>query len=144
MLVVVVKFRIFSMFESLPIQMGFANSFPHHGISSQHSFYSNSSEYPSYGAATSNTSVNNGASFDDHSLRLSSNASILRSKLVNSSFAKTSSKQLKQINELEDDVHLCISCLRALMNNKAGWNIVFDSAQAIYCIVRSILHHSLR
>uniref|UniRef100_A0A915ERH0 Formin-like protein n=1 Tax=Ditylenchus dipsaci TaxID=166011 RepID=A0A915ERH0_9BILA len=53
-------------------------------------------------------------------------------------------KQNKQIGDVEDDVHVCVSCLRALMNNKFGLNKVFNNQQAIYCIVRSILHHSLR
>ncbi|KAI1729038.1 diaphanous GTPase-binding domain-containing protein [Ditylenchus destructor] len=108
--------------------------------------YTNSFDGQHYSSATSTISSSNGGgiSFDDgySSMKTPMNTSIFRTKPASS--AAKASKQLKQINELEDDVHLCISCLRALMNNKAGWNIVFDSPQAIYCIVRSILHHSLR
>ncbi|KJH43611.1 diaphanous FH3 domain protein [Dictyocaulus viviparus] len=35
-------------------------------------------------------------------------------------------------------------CLRAIMNNKRGFELVFADSRAIYCIVRSILHQSLR
>lgn len=55
---------------------------------------------------------------------------------------KTVSKQL--VDHMEDDVHVGISCLRALLNNKFGITAVFANSQAIYCIVRSILHPSLR
>lgn len=53
-------------------------------------------------------------------------------------------KVSKNVGELEDDVHVCIMCLRAIMNNKRGFELVFADSRAIYCIVRSILHQSLR
>uniref|UniRef100_A0A158P666 FH2 domain-containing protein n=1 Tax=Angiostrongylus cantonensis TaxID=6313 RepID=A0A158P666_ANGCA len=85
-------------------------------------------------------------------------------------------KVSKNVGELEDDVHVCIMCLRAIMNNKVreivqrlnnnynsivncicfcwlnksnellsrGFELVFADSRAIYCIVRSILHQSLR
>ncbi|MFH4977237.1 hypothetical protein AB6A40_003946 [Gnathostoma spinigerum] len=54
------------------------------------------------------------------------------------------SKILKNIADRDDDIHVGVSCLRAIMNNKYGFNMVFRDSQAIYCITRSILHHSLR
>ncbi|VDN55010.1 unnamed protein product [Dracunculus medinensis] len=54
------------------------------------------------------------------------------------------SKTLKNIGDRDDDIHVCVSCLRAIMNNKYGFNMVFSDPQAIYCIARSILHQSLR
>jgi hypothetical protein len=55
-----------------------------------------------------------------------------------------SSKINKNIGDVEDDIHVCVSCLRAIMNNKFGFNKVFMDTEAIYSIVRSILHPSLR
>lgn len=65
---------------------------------------------------------------------------------LNGSFLNKSVKLVsKQITDsVEDDVHVCVSCLRALMNNKFGLNMVLNNKKAIYCIVRSICHHSLR
>ncbi|KAL4003297.1 hypothetical protein ACH3XW_7025 [Acanthocheilonema viteae] len=53
-------------------------------------------------------------------------------------------KNLKNHGDRDDDIHVCVSCLRAIMNNKYGFNMVFNNPQAIYCIARSILHQSLR
>ncbi|GMT19257.1 hypothetical protein PFISCL1PPCAC_10554, partial [Pristionchus fissidentatus] len=53
-------------------------------------------------------------------------------------------KTLKNVGDLEDDVHVSVSCLRAIMNNKKGLSMVFEYPLAIYCVVRSILHQSLR
>lgn len=52
----------------------------------------------------------------------------------------------KYMGDVEDDVHVGVSCLRALMNNKFGLKEVMEclNGEAIYCIVRAILHHSLR
>uniref|UniRef100_A0A158R454 Formin-like protein n=1 Tax=Syphacia muris TaxID=451379 RepID=A0A158R454_9BILA len=56
----------------------------------------------------------------------------------------TKSKINKNLGDRDDDVHVCVSCLRAIMNNKYGFNMVFNDPHAIYCIARSILHHSLK
>ncbi|VDD85180.1 unnamed protein product, partial [Enterobius vermicularis] len=56
----------------------------------------------------------------------------------------TKSKVNKNLGDRDDDVHVCVSCLRAIMNNKYGFSMVFNDPHAIYCIARSILHHSLR
>uniref|UniRef100_A0A5S6QAW8 FH2 domain-containing protein n=1 Tax=Trichuris muris TaxID=70415 RepID=A0A5S6QAW8_TRIMR len=44
----------------------------------------------------------------------------------------------------EEDVHVGIQCLRAIMNNRHGFSAVFADEEAIYCLVRSILHPSFR
>ncbi|KAK5967088.1 hypothetical protein GCK32_009049 [Trichostrongylus colubriformis] len=62
----------------------------------------------------------------------------------NHSISGRTTKVSKNVGELEDDVHVCIMCLRAIMNNKRGFELVFADSRAIYCIVRSILHQSLR
>ncbi|OUC46595.1 diaphanous FH3 domain protein, partial [Trichinella nativa] len=48
------------------------------------------------------------------------------------------------LGDPEDDIHICIQCLRAIMNNTHGLNVVFNDSEAIYCLVKSILHPSLR
>ncbi|XP_022644817.1 formin-like protein CG32138 isoform X6 [Varroa destructor] len=55
-------------------------------------------------------------------------------------------KQLSRLNmgEAEDDIHVCIMCIRAIMNNKYGFNMVIEHTQAINCIALSLNHKSLR
>lgn len=43
-----------------------------------------------------------------------------------------------------DDIHVCIMCLRAIMNNKYGFNMVIQHREAINCIALSLIHKSLR
>uniref|UniRef100_A0A7E4VZU6 GBD/FH3 domain-containing protein n=1 Tax=Panagrellus redivivus TaxID=6233 RepID=A0A7E4VZU6_PANRE len=50
----------------------------------------------------------------------------------------------KVLGDVEEDIHVCVACLRAIMNNKHGFNKVFNDDEAIYCIARSILHPSLK
>ncbi|CAG9534836.1 unnamed protein product [Cercopithifilaria johnstoni] len=68
-------------------------------------------------------------------------------KITGGLFRRTTSvtkKSSKNHGDRDDDIHVCVSCLRAIMNNKYGFNMVFNNPQAIYCIARSILHQSLR
>uniref|UniRef100_A0A224YZX3 Rho gtpase binding protein n=1 Tax=Rhipicephalus zambeziensis TaxID=60191 RepID=A0A224YZX3_9ACAR len=48
------------------------------------------------------------------------------------------------MGEAEDDIHVCIMCLRAIMNNKFGFNMVIEHTQAINSIALSLNHKSLR
>lgn len=43
-----------------------------------------------------------------------------------------------------DDIHVCIMCLRAIMNNKYGFNMMIQHREAINCIALSMIHKSLR
>uniref|UniRef100_A0A182SMM8 FH2 domain-containing protein n=1 Tax=Anopheles maculatus TaxID=74869 RepID=A0A182SMM8_9DIPT len=43
-----------------------------------------------------------------------------------------------------DDIHVCIMCMRAIMNNKYGFNMVIQHREAINCIALSLIHKSLR
>jgi len=43
-----------------------------------------------------------------------------------------------------DDIHVSIMCLRAIMNNKYGFNMVIQHREAINCIALSLIHKSLR
>ena len=38
-----------------------------------------------------------------------------------------------------DDVNLCIMCLRAIMNNKYGFNMVIAHKEAINCLALSLV-----
>ena len=54
------------------------------------------------------------------------------------------SKYLRQSTKLKrgeapDDVNLCIMCLRAIMNNKYGFNMVIQHKEAINCIALSLV-----
>ncbi|VDN02104.1 unnamed protein product [Thelazia callipaeda] len=75
------------------------------------------------------------------------NGCFLDERVTGGLFRRTTSvtkKNSRNYGDRDDDVHVCVSCLRAIMNNKYGFNMVFSNPQAIYCIARSILHQSLR
>ncbi|KAK7009256.1 formin-like protein [Biomphalaria glabrata] len=57
-----------------------------------------------------------------------------------------SSKYINKLNmgEARDDVHVCIMCLRAIMNHQYGFNLVIAHTDAINCIALSLNHRSLR
>ncbi|KAI6175235.1 Formin-like protein [Aphelenchoides fujianensis] len=43
-----------------------------------------------------------------------------------------------------DDMHVLVTCLRAVLNNSRGFKLVFGEKDAIYCLVKTILHDSYR
>ncbi|XP_066145333.1 formin-like protein [Euwallacea fornicatus] len=59
---------------------------------------------------------------------------------------KRRSKHVAKLNmgESKDDIHVCIMCMRAIMNNKYGFNMVIQHREAINCIALSLMHKSLR
>ena len=50
----------------------------------------------------------------------------------------------RKLGDVTDDVHVCIMCLRAIMNNKFGFNMVIKHKQAINSIALSLNHKKLR
>ena len=44
-----------------------------------------------------------------------------------------------RMGDTTDDIHVCIMCLRAIMNNKFGFNMVIQHKQAINCIALSLV-----
>ena len=50
----------------------------------------------------------------------------------------------RKLGDVTDDVHVCIMCLRAIMNNKFGFNMVIKHKQAINSIALSLIHKKLR
>ncbi|VDL85222.1 unnamed protein product, partial [Nippostrongylus brasiliensis] len=95
----------------------------------------------------SDTPTGSSVDCSDHVIPSNSSATSITSSSLfrkNHSISARTTKVSKNVGELEDDVHVCIMCLRAIMNNKRGFELVFADSRAIYCIVRSILHQSLR
>lgn len=68
------------------------------------------------------------------------------SELMNSPSTKRRSRHIQKLNmgATTDDIHVCIMCLRAIMNNKYGFNMVIQHREAINCIAISLVHKSLR
>lgn len=67
-------------------------------------------------------------------------------ELLTSPSTKQRSKHVQKLNmgSTTDDIHVCIMCLRAIMNNKYGFNMVIQHHEAINCIALSLIHKSLR
>nr|CAD7454436.1 unnamed protein product [Timema tahoe] len=67
-------------------------------------------------------------------------------EMIDSPGVKRRSKHVAKLNmgEAKDDIHVCIMCLRAIMNNKYGFNMVIQHREAINCIALSLMHKSLR
>lgn len=65
---------------------------------------------------------------------------------ANSPNVKRRSRHVTKLNmgASTDDIHVCILCLRAIMNNKYGFNMVIKHREAINCIALSLIHKSLR
>ncbi|XP_043271728.1 formin-like protein isoform X2 [Venturia canescens] len=86
------------------------------------------------GTATDNSSLNNGC------LRPPLH------ELKDSPGVKRRSRHVARLNmgEAKDDIHVCILCMRAIMNNKYGFNMVIQHREAINCIALSLIHKSLR
>ncbi|CAG7723964.1 unnamed protein product [Allacma fusca] len=59
---------------------------------------------------------------------------------------KRQSRHLSKLNmgDAKDDIHVCILCLRAIMNNKHGLNMVIQKQESINAIALSLRHRSLR
>lgn len=62
-------------------------------------------------------------------------------RLTNSNNGKQTSSL---ISVAVDDIHVCIMCLRSIMNNKKGFNMVMEHPQAINCLALSLNHTSIR
>ena len=65
--------------------------------------------------------------------------------LTRNEFRKSAKREKeRRLGDVTDDVHLCIMCLRAIMNNKFGFNMVIKHKQAINSIALSLVHKKLR
>lgn len=103
-----------------------------------------------------NTSMANGSLLLDGSRQQSSShANHLHSysfvrptiaEVLDSPSLKRRSRHIAKLNmgAATDDIHVSIMCLRAIMNNKYGFNMVIQHREAINCIALSLIHKSLR
>ncbi|XP_023173071.2 formin-like protein isoform X3 [Drosophila hydei] len=68
------------------------------------------------------------------------------SEVLDSPSLKRRSRHIAKLNmgAATDDIHVSIMCLRAIMNNKYGFNMVIQHREAINCIALSLIHKSLR
>lgn len=57
---------------------------------------------------------------------------------MNKLLRQSKNKNIKW-GDTTDDIHVCIMCLRAIMNNKFGFNMVIGNEQAINCIALSLV-----
>ncbi|XP_058053444.1 formin-like protein [Anopheles bellator] len=66
--------------------------------------------------------------------------------MMDSPSIKRRSRHIAKLNMglTTDDIHVCIMCMRAIMNNKYGFNMVIQHREAINCIALSLIHKSLR
>ncbi|XP_050073589.1 formin-like protein [Anopheles maculipalpis] len=66
--------------------------------------------------------------------------------MLDSPSIKRRSRHIAKLNMglTTDDIHVCIMCMRAIMNNKYGFNMVIQHREAINCIALSLIHKSLR
>uniref|UniRef100_A0A182YPG2 Uncharacterized protein n=1 Tax=Anopheles stephensi TaxID=30069 RepID=A0A182YPG2_ANOST len=66
--------------------------------------------------------------------------------MLDSPSIKRRSRHIAKLNMglTTDDIHVCIMCMRAIMNNKYGFNMVIQHREAINCISLSLIHKSLR
>lgn len=88
-------------------------------------------------------------SFNTSSRRRDDQQNFIRPGLSNmldsSPNLKRRSRHIAKLNmgASTDDIHVCIKCLRAIMNNKYGFNMVIQHREAINCIALSLIHKSL-
>ncbi|XP_064544839.1 formin-like protein isoform X3 [Drosophila montana] len=113
---------------------------------------SNSSMSP--GGVSGNTNLTNGSLLLDGSRQQtgshhSHSYSFVRptiGEVLDSPSLKRRSRHIAKLNmgAATDDIHVSIMCLRAIMNNKYGFNMVIQHREAINCIALSLIHKSLR
>lgn len=98
--------------------------------------------------STSNGNINNNTHSSSHN-RLTIISTSNRPELnemLSSPSTKRRSRHIQKLNmgSTTDDIHVGIMCLRAIMNNKYGFNMVIQHREAINCIALSLIHKSLR
>lgn len=98
---------------------------------------------------TTGLSVNANATLASSSSNDAKSNGMLRpslGELIESPDLKRRSRHMAKLNmgASTDDIHVCIMCLRAIMNNKYGFNMVIQHREAINCIALSLIHKSLR
>lgn len=114
----------------------------------QDSFEDSQERISSQPLHNSNGNMNNNQHSSSHS-RLTMISTTNRPELndmLSSPSTKRRSRHIQKLNigKTTDDIHVGIMCLRAIMNNKYGFNMVIQHREAINCIALSLIHKSLR
>ncbi|CAH1788909.1 unnamed protein product [Owenia fusiformis] len=101
---------------------------------------SGSADHAAGNGAKYNTFPNSDSSIISHSGSLRKSPS--KSNTLQSRGASRSVKY--SVNEARNDVHLCIMCLRAIMNHQYGFNLIIENKRTINCIALSLNHKNMR
>merc|ERR1719474_1680554 len=86
-----------------------------------------------------------GGSLNSDSKKINLSVKSKRIDLTRNELRKSAKRDKdRKLGDPTDDVHVCIMCLRAIMNNKFGFNMVIKHKQAINSIALSLIHKKLR
>jgi formic-like protein len=98
--------------------------------------------------STSTGNINNNwqSTSQPHLMMISPSNRPELNEMLSSPSSKNRSRHIQKLNmgSTTDDIHVGIMCLRAIMNNKYGFNMVIMHREAINCIALSLIHKSLR
>lgn len=97
--------------------------------------------------SSSTGNINNNTSSSQNRLTMISTTNRPElNEMLSSPSTKRRSRHIQKLNmgTTTDDIHVGIMCLRAIMNNKYGFNMVIQHREAINCIALSLIHKSLR
>lgn len=97
-------------------------------------------------ASTGNINNNTHSSSHNRLTMISTTNRPELNEMLSSPSTKRRSRHIQKLNmgSTTDDIHVGIMCLRAIMNNKYGFNMVIQHREAINCIALSLIHKSLR
>lgn len=97
-------------------------------------------------ASTGNINNNTHSTSHNRLTLLSTSTRPELNEMLSSPSTKRRSRHIQKLNmgSTTDDIHVGIMCLRAIMNNKYGFNMVIQHREAINCIALSLIHKSLR
>ena len=76
------------------------------------------------------SNFSDGGSFGSSSKKINLSIRSRKSDLTRNEFRKSAKREKdRKIGDVTDDIHVCIMCLRAIMNNKYGFNMVIKHKQ---------------
>ena len=76
------------------------------------------------------SNLSDGGSFGSSSKKINLSIRSRKSELTRNEFRKSAKREKdRKIGDVTDDIHVCIMCLRAIMNNKYGFNMVIKHKQ---------------
>ena len=85
------------------------------------------------------SNLSDGGSFGSSSKKINLSIRSRKSELTRNEFRKSAKREKdRKIGDVTDDIHVCIMCLRAIMNNKYGFNMVIKHKQEQFNINMTI------